>query len=54
MSIYMSTYVFIYTCTDMQCKCDLNQKAGRGDWVRAQRLPPKQNDTICFHRQSYM
>ena len=39
--LYMSTYVFIYTCTDMQCKCDLNQKAGRGDWGEGAAPPPK-------------
>ena len=39
--IYMSTYVIIYTSTDMQCKCDLNQKAGRGDWGEGAAPPPK-------------
>jgi hypothetical protein len=29
-------------------------KAGGGIVGRAQRLPPKQNDNTCFHRQSYL
>ena len=42
------------TCREVYCKCaklDLNKKAGWGLGGRAQRLPPKQNDNTCFHRQ---
>ena len=46
--------MFTYTCREVYCKCDLNKEAGGGIVGRAQRLPPKQNDNTCFHRQSYL
>ena len=48
-------YMYIYTCTDMYCTANANEikKREGGIGGRAQRLPPKQNDTICFHRQCY-
>ena len=45
---YMYTYLQCYmwrqmyiTCTDMQCMCDLNQKAGGGDWGEGAAPHPK-------------
>ena len=45
-------YTYIYICREAyskRAKLDLNKKAGGGLEGRAQRLPPKQNNSTCFH-----